>query len=133
MLVLEATDDCQGQRSTDYHHARNGELVYLVFSECRNPACGCTRAFAGFDSHRATTTARVTRRPDLTIETLSQLLATSLHDGGWLDSPDPGAELVSWLAAEIVELANHASCNGPGTVLEREGDDIDYRSPPRAA
>lgn len=133
MLVFEATDQLQGQRPTDYHHAWTGELVYLTFQECKSPTCGCTRSFAGLDSHRATTTARVVERPDLTIETLSQLLATSLHDGGWLDSADPGAELVSWLATEIVELANRYGWGGPGAVIERERDDVAHRANMRAA
>ena len=107
MLVFEATDQLQGQRSTDYHHAWTGELVYLAIQECKDPECGCTRGFAGFDSHRATTTARVADRPDLSIETLSRLLATSLCDGGWLDAPDPGAELVSWL-----EIPDHGLAVG---------------------
>ena len=133
MLVFEATDQLQGQRPTDYHHAWTGELVYLTFQECQNPKCGCTRGFAGLDSHRATTTALVVERSDLTIEALSQLLATSLHDGGWLDSADPGTELVSWLASEIVELANHYGAFGPGAVIEREGDDVLHRADVRAA
>ena len=99
----------------------------------KNPTCGCTRGFAGLNSHRATTTARVVERPDLTIEALSQLLATSLHDGGWLDSADPGAELVSCLASEIVELANHYGPFGPGAIIEREGDDVLHRADMRAA
>ena len=133
MLVLEATDRLQGQRQSDYHWCQNGELVYLTFQECKNPSCGCTRGFAGLDSHRATTTACVVDRADLTIEALAQHLATSLFDGGWLTAPDPGAELVSWLSTEIVETANSYARFGLGTVIEREGDFLQRRLNEHAA
>jgi len=133
MLVFEATNQLQGQRPTDYHHATTGELVYLPFQECQSQMCGCTRGFAGLTSRRATTTAIVVERPELTIEALSLLVANSLHDGGWLDSADPGAELVSWLATEIVELANQYGQFGAGAVIEREGDDVLHRIDKRAA
>ena len=127
MLILEATTDLQGQRPTDYNWCEQGELVYLAFQECSRPSCGCTRGFAGLDSHRATTTARVAERPDLTIEGLAQLIARSLCDGGWIDRPDPGDELVSWLATEVVETANSYVRFGIGTVIEREGDQLQRR------
>ncbi len=129
MLVLEATDQYQGRRPSDYHHATTGELVYLPFQECCDPACGCTRGFAGFDSHRATSTAVVADRPDLTIEELCRLLAVSLYDGKWLTDPDPTDEVVTMLATEIVELANSFGRHGPGAVIEREGEDLLQRMP----
>lgn len=127
MLVFEATDQLQGQRPTDHHHASTRELVYLPFQECKTPGCGCTRGFAGLTSRQATTTAIVVERPDLPIEALSQLVATSLHEGGWLDSADPGSEVVSGLATEIVELASSYGHFGPGAVIEREGNDLTHR------
>lgn len=127
MLVLEATDHLQGRRATDYHWATNGELVYLTFQECSCPDCGCTRSFAGLDSHRPTTTARVVERPDLTIEELARRLAVSLHEGGWLATPDPGDELVSELANEIVELSAGFVRHGLGAVIEREGEIVAHR------
>lgn len=132
MFVLEATDQYQGRRVTDYHHATTSELVYLPFQECCDPECGCTRGFAGFDSHRATSTAVVADRPDLTIEALCRRLAVSLCDGGWLTRPDPTADLVTMLATEIVELANSFGRHGPGAVIEREGDDVVQRMPQTA-
>ncbi len=132
MLVFEATDQLQGQRSTDYNHALSGELVYLPL-DCANPRCGCTRAFAGFDSHRATTTARLVDRPDLTIEAFSQLLADTLHDGGWLPTADAGADLVGAVATEMVEFARYYAQFGIGSVIEREGDEVFLRLPVRVA
>lgn len=133
MLILEATDELQGQRSTDYHWCQTGELVYLAFQECSNPSCGCTRGFAGLDSHRSTTAARVTDRPDLTIERLAQLVADSLRDGGWLGAVDRPAQLVSSVSVEIVETAISYARFGVGTVIEREGDHLQRRIDWRAA
>ncbi len=130
MLVFEATDQLQGARDTDYHHAWTGELVYLPALDCASPNCGCTRGFAGFDSHRATTTAIVVERPDMTIEQLAKALAVSLDSGGWIDAPDPADPLVAGLATEIVELAASYGRYGPGVVIEREGDDLCHRLPP---
>ena len=129
MLVLEATDQLQGVRDTDYHHAWTGELVYLPALDCASPNCGCTRGFAGFDSHRATTTAIVVERPDMTVEQLAKELAVSLNDGGWIATPDPADLLVAALTTEIVELAARYGRYGPGVVIEREGDELCHRLP----
>ena len=89
MLVLEATSKRQGEREGDYHWCTDGELAYQQGLECGSPSCGCERGWAGFDSHRATTTVQVVDRPDLTVIELSSKLARSLCDGGWLEQPDP--------------------------------------------
>lgn len=130
MLVLEATDQLQGLRADDYHWADTGELVHLPALDCSSPSCGCTRGFAGFVSHRATTTAKIVERPDLTIEELSLQLADSLSAGEWIARPDPGDELVAALATEIVELATRFGRFGPGAIIEREGDTLTHRLPP---
>lgn len=130
MLVFEATDELQGVRDDDYHWAHVGELVYLPIVDCASPTCGCTRGFAGFESHRSTTTAQVVERPGFTIEDLCRELAASLHEGGWIDAFDPSNDLVSTLAIEIVELAREFGRFGPGPVLEREGDMVTHRLPP---
>lgn len=132
MLVFEATDQLQGVRDTDYHHAWNGELVHLPAMDCASPLCGCTRGFAGFDSHRATTTAIVVERPDMTLEQLTKALAVSLHTGGWIDTPDPANPLVAAHGVEIVELAASFGRYGPGVVVEREGQELCHRLPPGA-
>lgn len=129
MLVLEASTYLQGQRPEDYAYAYDEELVYLPFQECDDASCGCMRGFAGMDSHRATTTAIVADRPEMTIESLCEQLAVSLFDGGWLGQPDPADALVVDLALEIVELASHYGQEGPGVVIERDGDDVCHRLP----
>jgi hypothetical protein len=68
MKVLVATRATQGTRGNDYHWAIEGELVRVgeVCRKDRNDpdgGCGCGRGFAGLNSHRATTTARVAEVP----------------------------------------------------------------------
>lgn len=48
----------------------------------------------------------------------------SLHAGGWLEMPDATDEMVSMLATEIVELAHRYARFGVGTVIERDGEDL---------
>lgn len=128
MLILEATGTLVDDGPDDFNWCREGELVYLGFQECRSSTtCGCDRSFNGFDSHRATSTARVAERPDLTIEQLARELAASLHAGGWIPSSDPGHELVGWLATEIVDTANGYARFGIGTLVTRSGDDLQLR------
>jgi hypothetical protein len=106
MKVLVATADTQQERSTDYHWATEGELVWIQ-EPCRrdrermpNP-CECGRAFAGLASHQATTTAKVIDLPALDLAGYESAIATSLADGGW--SPDAArgiAKVQSEFAAE---------------------------------
>ena len=130
MLVFEATTELQGTRDDDYHWANSGELVHLPVADCSSPTCGCTRGFAGFTSHRSTTTARIVERADLTIQDLCHQLAESLHVGGWIPTLDASNDLVVELATEIVELAANFGRYGPGAVIEREGDNLTHRLPP---
>ncbi len=124
MLVLEATSERQGDRDDDYNWCTDGELAYCQGTECSNPDCGCDRGWAGFDSHRATTTVRVVDRPDFTVADLAGELATSMSDGGWIQVADPADPLVAAVVGEIIECANHF---GEGAVLERRGGLITVR------
>ena len=129
MLVLEATSQRQGDRDDDYHWCTDGELAYCQGVECANPECGCDRGWAGFDSHRATTTVRVVDRPDFTVADLAERLATSMSEGGWIPTADPVDPLVAACVDEIIECANHF---GEGAVLERRAGLITTRHDPEA-
>src|SRR5512140_3393805 len=64
MKILVATAQTQGARPTDFDFCIEGELVWIGMvcaDDRRDPdrGCGCGRSFAGMNSHRATTTARV--------------------------------------------------------------------------
>jgi hypothetical protein len=114
MKVLVATSRTQGARQNDYDWCVEGELLWAQ-EPCRKDRhdpdgpCGCGRGFAGMNSHRATTTARVA---DLDIDRTSFVVAlrASLKAQGWP---------MSWareLADEMIELARNWPVD---TVVER--------------
>lgn len=126
MRVLEATSDRQGDHDGDYHWCTDGELVYRQPNiGCRTPDCGCERGWAGFTSHRATTSVKVVERLNFTVTDLAAELATSMFDGGWLPSADPGVSIIAELVDEIIECANHFPEHA---VLARDGDLIWMRA-----
>ena len=122
MKVLVATTETQGQRSNDFHYCVEGELVtvgLVCATDRRNPdgGCGCGRAFAGLNSHRATTTAMV-KEVELSEADYVEALRSSLAQQGWPTS-DVG-ELAAWLAQLVSEWP-------AGTIVERRLDDIYVR------
>jgi hypothetical protein len=130
MKVLVATVETQGQRPNDFNYCVEGELVtvgLVCATDRRDPdgGCGCGRAFAGLNSHRATTTA-VVKEVGLSEDDYVEALRSSLAQQGWPTSDVP--ELAGWLAHLVSEWP-------VGTILERRIDDIVMRSTatPRAA
>jgi hypothetical protein len=123
MKVLVATSDTQGQRGNDFSYCIEGELV-TVGTVCaadeQDPdgGCGCGRAFAGLNSHKATTTAKV-KEVELSEEDYEEALRSSLEQQGW------PTEDVSELAAWLVQLV---STWPTGSVIERRLDDIYIRT-----
>ena len=115
MKVLVATGRTQGARDNDYHHAIEGELV-RIDPPCRKDRddpdgrCGCGRGFAGMNSQRATTTARVADVP-LTRPEYAEALRSSLDQAGLepcscrsTDEADGLAELAAtWPVGTVVE------------------------------
>ena len=127
MRVLVATHETNGLVAGDYDHCTEGELVYMqdpCESDTRNPdgGCGCGRAFAGMNSHRASTTAVVVDRP-LDASDLREALRSSLEAGGWLDPafcpPGLAAEVVEGLVDEVRALAEHFPL---GSIVRRRVD-----------
>ena len=123
MKVLVATNDTQGQRGNDFSYCIEGELV-TVGMVCAadevdpDGGCGCGRAFAGLNSHKATTTAKV-KDVELSEEDYVEALRSSLAQQGW-PTEDVG-ELATWL----VQLV---STWPTGSVIERRLDDIYIRT-----
>jgi hypothetical protein len=122
MKVLVATVETQGQRPNDFNFCVEGELVTvgLVCTRDRldpDGGCGCGRAFAGLNSHRATTTAMV-KQVELSEEDYIEALRSSLSQQGWPTSD------VEELAAWLVQLVSEWSL---GTIVERRIDDIIVR------
>jgi hypothetical protein len=91
MKVLTATSCTQGQRGNDFHWCIEGELVHfgmVCAADRADPdgGCGCGRAFAGLNSHRATTTAMIREIERFTRDDYIEAIRSSLSQQGW----DPG-------------------------------------------
>ena len=114
MNVLVATAETQGDRPGDFHFGIEGELVRIdnpCSTDERDPdgGCGCGRAFAGLNSARPTTTARVADLP-LTRRDVVEALRSGLAQQGW----DPSAA-----TGEADGLLEIAAAFPVGTVLGR--------------
>ena len=123
MKVLVATAETQGLRPNDFDFCVEGELVtvgLVCATDRRDPdgGCGCGRAFAGLNSHRATTTAKV-NEIELSEDDYVEALRSSLTQQGWPTSDVQ--ELAWWLAQLVSEWP-------VGTIVERRIDDILIRS-----
>ena len=127
MKILVATRRSQGDRKGDFSFCVPGELVYLglVCDTDRlypSHGCGCSRAFAGLSSHRATTTAEVGDL-DFTLADYIEAVASGLDQAGWGRSSAP--EFVEELVGIIAPLA-------VGTVVGRTFDEVVVREGPIA-
>jgi hypothetical protein len=123
MKVLVATSDTQGERENDFSFCIEGELVtvgLVCAADEQDPdgGCGCGRAFAGLNSHRATTTAKV-KEVELSEDDYVEALRSSLAQQGW--PTEDVSELATWLAQLV-------STWPTGAVIERRLDDIYIRT-----
>jgi len=128
MRILVATRETQGQRDNDFFFCEEGEPVKIGFACDRdgdNPdgPCGCRRGFAGVQSSRATTTAKVEERA-LNLDEYREILTDSYRREGWLvDKPAREFERSVISVAEIRsradELLRVAARYVNGTILER--------------
>jgi hypothetical protein len=124
--ALVATTHTQGRRPDDFHWTVPGELVFpgiVCGRDEINPdgehACGCGRAFVGFNSGLATTTAEV-RDIELTAEDFREAVRSSLEQSGWTAlGVDPDAF--------VTELAEGVAQYPVGTVLGRRIDELIVR------
>ena len=126
MQVLTATDRTQGDDPDDFQHAVPGDLVRFPLAVCDDEGCGCARGFPGMASARATTTAEVVDRPDLTPWDYWVLLADDLVDQIGPDVVEV-ADVVG-LAAELVHLAQVAASLPAGTVIGHHGGVVAIRA-----
>jgi hypothetical protein len=121
--LLTATCHTQGYRDNDFHFCVEGELVHIdppcAFDRADpDGRCGCGRAFAGLNSHLATTTAMIREVGGFTPADYLEALRSSLDQQGW-DSSEAFHE-----AAALHCLAQQWPL---GTVLERRLDQIAAR------
>jgi hypothetical protein len=125
MRVLVATRERQGDEIYDFFWAEEGEMVFPP-EACRRADCACGNAFAGIDSVRHTTTAKVVERPDLDREAcirLFQASAAGHHEG---HDRATAVERVDIMRA-IVSSAYL------GAVVERQGERFRVRTKARAS
>ena len=124
MNILVSTKEKQGQRKNDFSSSTDGEFVRMT-NECDGEAvdgkCGCRRSFAGFVSHKATTTVKVIDSP-LTREEFIEKLTESLVSSGWAKRDD-NSEIVE----DAEELLNMAAAFDVGMVVEKRGTKIQER------
>lgn len=124
MKVLVATAETQGDRGNDFHFAVEGELVRIdtpCATDRRDPdgGCGCGRSFAGLNSARPTTTARVADLPFSRAD-VAEALRSSLAQQGW--DPSGAAGEAGCLLELVAELP-------VGTVVGRRLFEIVVRRP----
>lgn len=130
MKVLVATRDTQRSVANDYSFTIEGELVYIQATDCSNPLCGCDRGFAGMGSHRATTTAKIVDRSELTESDVRRALVDSLAAGGWLGAME-AAGFVEEGIQELLDILHRVTENAPiGTLVRRTGDIVWMNHPP---
>ena len=128
MEVLVATSDTQGARENDFNFCIEGELVtvgLVCAADEQDPdgGCGCGQAFAGLNSHRATTTAKV-KEVDLSEDDYVEALRSSLAQG-W--PTEDVAELAAWLA-QLVSTWPTRAVTSSGSTTSTSGP----RRPARA-
>jgi hypothetical protein len=128
MRVFVATKETQGYRKNDFGFCNEGELVGFG-TECDGEEvdgnCGCRRALAGLESHKATTTFKVVDLP-ITVSDLIAKIQDSLIKAGW---GDVGIKIkVADIAEEDAkELARVADFFQVGDIVEKRGDEFRKR------
>jgi hypothetical protein len=127
MKVLVATKESQGDRASDFSWTEEGELVCLPFECDRDKrtndidgTCGCLRSFSGFDTRKASTTAKVVERK-LTKKQFVKEFEQAMTKAGW---EFPKIE-IECEADELLSIADHFAV---GAVVEKRGSDIFVRS-----
>ena len=121
MKVLIATEETQGTVPGDFNFTNVGELVHLPIFTCDSAkgdpdhSCGCTRAFEGFVSLKAGTTAKVVEHA-VTLAQYIVELESSLKATGFLEIGGPS--LVMRVAQEVFDTVKHFE---PGEVIGNRG------------
>lgn len=131
MKVLVATKETQGQRSNDFCHCEEGEVLYFG-SECDGESvdgsCGCRRSMSGTNTLCATTTMQVVEREDIAdVQALADMLYQAAAKGGWTDG-DNDQEWKDINLTEAKSLVDLVSDFPVGTVLERRGEYVKVRN-----
>jgi hypothetical protein len=124
--VLVAVADTPRPRDGDFNFATPGEVLALSVLICRTPErraeCGCDRSFAGVDSSKATTYARVAELGEAEAAALASSFPDSSRVAGWPGLPLERRAAILW--QEIVELSALIDAVSPGAEVRiRSGQD----------
>jgi hypothetical protein len=112
--VLVAAVESACPREDDFNFATPGEVLALSVLICRTPErrteCGCDRSFAGVDSSKATTYARVAELGSADAAALAASFPASRRVAGWPGLPLARRAAILWqeveaLSARIAPLA----------------------------
>jgi hypothetical protein len=128
MKVFVATKEGQGIRKNDFSWTTEGELVGYAF-ECDGETvdgnCGCRRSLSGFDSHKATTTFKVSLLSMTEEEYIAKFLE-SQRKAGWLTdkTDEEGKKVYVATAKALLRIASRFPAN---RVLEKRGNSIQTR------
>lgn len=120
MKLIVATQEKQGARKNDFHHANEGEIVYFgVECDCEtvDGPCGCKRSLVGIESHKASTTFKVIEK-NISEAELCQLLKENLAKAGWGEISD------SAIKSDVRSLMRLAKQFPIGSILERRGEAV---------
>ncbi len=118
MRLLVATRRGQGSRPDDYCFAVEGEPVTPLLPDCTVPRwCGCRRGFDGLHTDRATTTARVLERTDLSPGTLLVLLDDAVARALVV----AGGAVVPSATEQFEEIERVVASLPAGTIVRRDG------------
>ena len=115
--MLVATERGQGTKPDDYSCTSEGELVRL--DDCPDRYCRCT-GFTGVESHRATSTALVVDREDLTPELLVDIFERNWVACGYGEYLAP-EELRELAMEDVLTLISHLDGVPVGAVVGRTG------------
>lgn len=118
MRLLVATHRGQGDHPGDYCLAVDGEPVTPLLPDCTvGDMCGCRRGFDGLHTDRATTTALVVERTDLSHDGLLALLDDAVARAIIV----AGGAVVPSAAEQLEEIERVASRFPVGTTIRRDG------------
>lgn len=122
MKILVATKE--KQTAKDFCWTEGDEIVKFPTFECSNGCtCGCTRAWAGTQSSKSTTTAKVIQS-SITVNGLAKLLYNSMIKDGWVkdDSSDSlKKDVLKQCKSDANEIAKITNRRKVGTIIRRQG------------
>lgn len=128
---MVATKTGQGKRKNDFCWTKEGELVKFGLEcdrELVDGNCGCRRSFCGFDTSKATTTAKIEERDIIRAEFIDQM-KKALEREGWYRPKETESGLsIQEIEEEADELLSMAKGFPVGSIIEKRGNKLQVRA-----